>query len=70
MDNVKEFGKPKYQISEYVNVSGKVKDEKQLYSITLTHLNELKNATFKLDKKIKFSHTDYGDKWDENRKTI
>jgi hypothetical protein len=70
VDNVKEFGKPKYAISDCVHISGKVADEKQSYSMSFTHLNEIKNATFKLDKKIKFSHTDFGEKWDENRKTI
>lgn len=68
VDNVKEFGKPKYQISDSVHISGKVAGNKQCYSLSFTHLNELKKATFKLDKKTKFSHTDFGDKWDENRK--
>jgi hypothetical protein len=70
VDNVKEFGKPKFAISDYVHISGKVANDKQSYSLSFTHLNELKKATFKLDKKIKFSHTDFGEKWDENRKTI
>ena len=70
IDNIKEFGKPKYEISEYVNVSGKVQNDKQLYSLSFVHLNEIKNANFKLVTKIKFSHLDFGERWDENRKTI
>ena len=70
IDNIKEFGKPKYEISEYVNVSGKIQNEKQSYGLSFVHLNEIKNANFKLVTKIKFTHIDFGDRWDENRKTI
>ena len=70
IENVKEFGKPKFAMSDYVHLSGKVAGEKQSYSLSFTHLNEIKNATFKLDQNIKFSYTDSGEKWDENRKII
>jgi hypothetical protein len=68
--NIKEFGKPKYELSEYVQVSGIVDGEKNRYSLSFVNLNEIKNATFKLNKNIKINFTDFGDKWDENRKVI
>lgn len=68
VENIKEFGKPKFEISEYVQVSGKVASEESSYSLSFVNLNEIKNATFKTNKKIVYSYTDFGDLWDENHK--
>jgi hypothetical protein len=69
LHNSVEFGKPKYEMSDYVHITGKVNNSKENYGFGLDYLNEIKDATFKLDNKIEFKITDYGDIWDENRKT-
>ena len=68
--NEAEFGKPKYEISDYIHITGKKNNSKERYGFGLNNLNEIKNATFKLNNKIEFKITDYGDIWDENRKPI
>ena len=68
INNVKEFGKPKFSISEYVILSGFADNEEQSYSLSFVNLNEIKNAVFKINKNIKYSFTDFGERWDENRK--
>lgn len=69
VDNLNELGKPKFEMSEYVQLSGKVDSEKQLYSLSFVNLSKIKSATFSLNKKIVYQYIDYGDLWDENRKT-
>ncbi|MEX0995516.1 MAG: hypothetical protein WDZ45_00545 [Flavobacteriaceae bacterium] len=66
--NEKEFGKPLYSVSNYVHISGIVKDEKEKYSLSFTPLNLIKNATFKLNKKYKVSYFKMGEIWEEDRK--
>ena len=66
--NEAEFGKPKYEMSENVEITGKKNNDKERYGIGLGNLNEIKDATFKLDNKIEFKITDYGEIWNENRK--
>jgi hypothetical protein len=66
--NDAEFGKPKYEMSDYVHITGKIINNKERYGFGLDNLNEIKDATFKLDNKIEFKITDYGNIWDENRK--
>lgn len=68
ISNIKEFGKPKYELSEYVQVSGIVDGTKDSYSLSFVNLNEIKKATFKLNKNIKISLFDMGEIWEENRK--
>jgi len=68
VDNLKEFGKPKYEMSDSVDIIGKKSDDKERYGISLSPLNELKDATFKLNKKIKFSKISFGEIWEEDRK--
>lgn len=66
--NKKEFGKPLYSVGDYVHISGIVKDEKEKYSLSFTQLNQIKNATFKLNKKYKISYLNIGEIWDEDQK--
>lgn len=68
--NLKEFGKPKYEMSDYVHITGKVNDSKENYGFGLDNLNEIKEATFKLDTTIEFKTIDFGEIWDKNRKPI
>ena len=70
IENTKEFGKPKYELSEYVNITGRVKDETTNYSLSFVSLNELKDATITLNKNIHYNYYDLGDKWDEDRKIV
>ena len=70
ISNTKEVGKPKYELSEYVNIIGRIDNEKTNYSLSFVSLNELKDAVIKLDKNIHYNHYDLGDLWDENRKTV
>lgn len=70
IDNLKEFGKPKYEMYDYVHITGKVNGDKERYGFGLSDLNEIKNATFKLDNRIEFKTIDFGEIWDENRKPI
>lgn len=66
--NEKEFGKPLYSITDYVSISGMVKGEKAKYSMSFTPLNEIKEATFKLNKNYKISYFKTGEIWEENKK--
>jgi hypothetical protein len=66
--NESEFGKPLYSVSNYVQVSGIVSGEKDSYSLTFTPLHQIKNATFKLNKKYKTSYFEMGEIWEEDRK--
>jgi hypothetical protein len=70
IDNFKEFGKPKYEMNDYVHITGKVNNSKERYGFGLSDLNEIKDATFKLDNAIEFKTIDFGDIWDENRKPV
>lgn len=44
------------------------KDNNPGWTIDFIPLNELKDACLKLNPKISFSYTDYGDRWKEDRK--
>lgn len=66
--NEKEFGKPQYSISDYVHISGIIKGEKEKYSLCFTPLSEIKDATFKLNKKYKISYFKMGEIWEEDKK--
>ena len=70
VDNFNEFGKPKYEIEEYIHVSGKKEGEKQGYSIGFTSLNVLKNTTFKLNNKIEYSTIHSGEIWEQRKSVI
>ncbi len=66
--NLNEFGKPKYEIAEYVHITGKKKNDKERYGISFSPLNELKTATFKLNTEIEYKRIELGDIWEEDRK--
>lgn len=66
--NEKEFGKPLYSVTDYAHVSGIIKDEKEKYSIGFSPLHQIKNATFKFNKKYKISYFKTGEIWEEDRK--
>jgi hypothetical protein len=66
--NEKEFGKPLYSVADHVHISGIVKGEKDKYSLDFTPLNQIKKATFKLNKKYKISYFKTGEIWEEDRK--
>ena len=66
--NEKEFGQPLYSVSNYVHISGIVTGEKDKYSLSFTPFNQLKNATFRLNKKYKISYFKMGEIWEEHRK--
>lgn len=68
--NLKEFGKPKYEMSDYVHITGKVYNSKERYGFGLDNLSEIKDTTFKLDTGIEFKTIDFGEIWDENRKPV
>ncbi|WP_395053645.1 hypothetical protein [Flavobacterium sp.] len=68
VENIKEFGKPKFEISQYAQVNGKVEFEKDSYSLSFVNLNEIKDAKFKINKKIIYQYIEFGNLWDENRK--
>ncbi len=69
--NHSEFGKPKYEISDYVHIIGlKEKNNNPGWAIDLFPINEIKECTIKLNPKISFSNTDFGEKWLEDKKPI
>jgi hypothetical protein len=70
IDNIKEFGKPKYEMYDSVHITGKVNNSKDRYGFGLSDLNEIKDVTFKLDNTIEFKTIDFGEIWDENRKPV
>jgi hypothetical protein len=70
IDNLKEFGKPKYEMYNSVHITGKVNNSKERYGFGLSDLNEIKDATFKLDNRIELKTIDLGEIWDENRKPV
>jgi hypothetical protein len=70
IDNFKEFGKPKYEMYDSVDITGKVNNSKERYGFGLSDLNEIKDATFKLNNAIEFKTIDFGEIWDVNRKPI
>lgn len=67
--NQKEFGKPRYNIADYATISGIVEGEDVNYSLSFRPLNEIKMATFKLNKNYKVSYFKMGEIWEENRKS-
>lgn len=69
VDNFNEFGKPKYEIDEYIHITGKKEGEKQGYSIGFTSLNTLRNTTFKLNTAIEYSTIHSGEIWEERKST-
>lgn len=70
IDNLKEFGKPKYEMYDSVHITGKGNNSKERYGIGLSDLNEIKEATFKLNNRIEFKTIDFGEIWNENRKPV
>jgi hypothetical protein len=69
IDNLNEFGKPKYEIDATVAIMGKaISNNNPGYSMHCWALNEIKEAVFKLSNVIEFSHIDYGEIWEEDRK--
>ena len=70
IDNLKEFGKPKYEMYDAVHITGKINNNKERYGIGLSDLNEIKDATLKLDNRIEFKTIDFGAIWNENRKPV
>lgn len=66
--NEKEFGKPQYSISDYVHISGIISGEKEKYTLCFTPFSEIKDATFKLNKKYLISYFKMGEIWEENKK--
>lgn len=70
IDKLNEFGKPKYEMYDYVHITGKINKDKERYGFGLSSLNEIKDATFKLDTSIEFKTIDFGEIWEENRKPL
>ena len=66
--NQNEFGKPKYDISNFVHISGIKKNNKERYSIGFTPLSKLRQVTFVLNKEIEFSIMQLGEIWETDRK--
>lgn len=69
INNFKEFGKPVYEIDEYVHLTGKKKGERENYGLAFTNLTRLKNATFRLNNRIEYSIYDSGEIWEERKIT-
>lgn len=67
IDNFKEFGEPKYEISEYVHVTGKKENDEERYGIGFTSLKKLKNANLILKNSIEYKYTDFGNRWEEKK---
>jgi len=69
INNIKEFGKPVYEIDEYLHLTGKKKGDKQNYGLSFSKLSQLKNATFRLNNRIEFSIYNSGEIWEEKKIT-
>lgn len=67
INNFNDFGKSKYEIEEYVQISGKKEGEKESYSIGFTSLNALKESTFRLINKIEYSTIHFSEIWEEKK---
>ncbi|SCY79709.1 hypothetical protein [Flavobacterium caeni] len=67
VDNFKEFGPPLFEITEYVNLTGKKKNDKENYGLAFANLSNLKTATFKLNTKIEYSRYSHGEIWEEKK---
>lgn len=65
--NFKEFGKPLFEISEYVHVTGKKGNDRENYGIAFSNLSRLKNATFKLRTNIEYSTIHLGEIWEDKK---
>jgi hypothetical protein len=65
VDNFKEFGEPKYEISEYVHITGKAENDSERYGIGFTSLHKLSEAKLILKKEIEYKYTDFGNRWEE-----
>lgn len=68
IDNLNEFGKPKYEISHYVHINGIKKTDKERYSIGFSPLSELSQATIVLNNEIEFSIMQRGEIWETEKK--
>lgn len=69
ISDLAEFSAPRYEISEYIHLTGKKKGDDENYGLAFTSLSELKDAKFKLNKKIEYSKYVHGEIWEDKKLT-